>query len=154
LRYFLIDRIDELKRFAHAKGRKCITLSDDCFEHHFPGQPVFPGALLIEGLAQLGGALMEISLHQEGAHHPRCVLSKVEAKFRDFARPGDVLELHCEVLSHHEDSARVRGVVRREGKDITEATLLFIVLRIDDSALEASRQQFLDTLTRNTRFVE
>jgi hypothetical protein len=48
----------------------------------------------------------------------------------------------------------VRGIVRREGKDITEATLLFMILRIDDAALEASRQQFLDTLTRNTRFVE
>jgi 3-hydroxymyristoyl/3-hydroxydecanoyl-(acyl carrier protein) dehydratase len=42
VRYFLIDRIDELKRFVYAKGRKCITLSDDCFKHHFPGQPVFP----------------------------------------------------------------------------------------------------------------
>jgi 3-hydroxymyristoyl/3-hydroxydecanoyl-(acyl carrier protein) dehydratase len=152
LRFFLVDRIDRLKRFSFAEGTKCISLSDDSFEHHFPGQPVYPGALLVETMAQLGGALMEISLRKDGAPTPRCVLSKVEAKFRDFAQPGDQLAVRVDVVSHHEDSARLRAKVLRDGHGLAEADILYIYLRIDDPALEASRQQYLSILTRRTRF--
>jgi 3-hydroxyacyl-[acyl-carrier-protein] dehydratase len=152
VRFFLVDRIDRLKRFTFAEGTKCITLSDDSFEHHFPGQPVYPGALLIETMAQLGGALMEYSLRKDGASTPRCVLSKVEAKFRDFARPGDQLMVRADVLSHHEDSARVRAKVSRGQQSLAEAELIYVYLHVDDPALEASRQQYLAILTRGTRF--
>ncbi len=154
MRFFLVDCISRLKRFAYAEGQKCISLSDDCFEHHFPGHPVYPGALLIESMAQLGGALMEISLRKEGEPMPRCVLSKVEAKFRDFARPGDRLQLRAEVVSHHPDSARLRARAMRDEQCLSEAELLYIILRIDDAALEASRREYLSVLTRATRFDE
>ena len=152
MRFFLLDRIAVLKPFTFAEGVKCITLSDDCFEHHFPGRPVYPGALLIESMAQLGGALMEISLRKESEPLPRCVLSKVEAKFRDFALPGDQLALRADVVSHHADSARVRAVVTRGEQRLAEAELIYIILRIDDPALEASRRQYLSVLTGATRF--
>jgi 3-hydroxyacyl-[acyl-carrier-protein] dehydratase len=152
VRFFLVDRIDRLKRFTFAEGTKCITLSDDSFEHHFPGQPVYPGALLIETMAQLGGALMELSMCKPGVPTPRCVLSKVESKFRDFARPGDQLTVRADVISHHEDSARLRAKVSRGEQSLAEADLLYLYLRIDDAALEASRQQYLAILTRATRF--
>jgi len=152
MRFFLVDQITLLRPFAFAEAVKCISLSDDCFEHHFPGQPIYPGALLIESLAQLGGALMEISLRKDGDPMPRCVLSKVEAKFRDFACPGDQLSLRVDVVSHHPDSARVRASARRGDQRLAEAELLYIILRIDDAALEASRRQYLSVLTRNTRF--
>ena len=152
MRFFLVDCITQLKRFAHADGIKCISLADDCFEHHFPGRPVYPGALLIESMAQLGGALMEISLRKESEPLPRCVLSKVEAKFRDFALPGDQLALRADVVSHHADSARVRAVVTRGEQRLAEAELIYIILRIDDPALEASRRQYLSVLTGATRF--
>jgi 3-hydroxyacyl-[acyl-carrier-protein] dehydratase len=152
VRFFLVDCITSLKRFAYAEGIKCISLADDCFEHHFPGQPVYPGSLLIETMAQLGGALMELSLRTEGGATPRCVLSKVEAKFRDFARPGDRLALRAEVVSHHPDSARLRASVKRDERCLAEAELLYVILRIDDPALEASRRDYLSVLTRATRF--
>lgn len=151
MRFFLVDRMTCLKRFAFAEAVKCISLADDCFEHHFPGQPVYPGALLIESMAQLGGALMEISLRKEGEPLPRCVLSKVEAKFRDFACPGDQLLLRAEVISHHTDSARLRVTVKRGEQRLAEAEIIYIVLRIDDAALEASRRQYLDIITRGAR---
>jgi 3-hydroxyacyl-[acyl-carrier-protein] dehydratase len=168
LRYYLIDRIDELKKFGYAVGTKCITLSEDCFEQHFPGHPVYPGALLIESMAQLGGALLELSLREVLDHCPRCVLSTVKAKFRDFARPGDVVRLRVDVVSRHEDSALVRAVGTRggpagaaaadpegdQGDRLCEAELLYVFLRIGDARLEAQRNDFLDVVTRTTRIVE
>ena len=62
MRYFLIDRIDELQKFSYALGTRCISLTEDYFEHHFPEQPVYPRSPLIESIAQLGGALLELSL--------------------------------------------------------------------------------------------
>ena len=152
MRFFLIDCITRLKPFAHAEAIKCISLADDCFEHHFPGQPVYPGSLLIEAMAQLGGALMELSLRKAGEPTPRCVLSKVEAKFRDFACPADRLDLRAEVVSHHAESARVRARVLRGEQSLAEAELLYVILRVEDQALEASRRQYLSDLTRATRF--
>ena len=154
MRYFLVDRIDELKRFSYALGTKCISLSEECFDEHFPGQPVYPGSLLIETMAQLGGALLELSLREVLDHCPRCVLSSVKAKFRDFVRPGDTLALRAEVVSRHEESALVRATGLRGAERVCEAELLYVFMRIGDARLEASRNDFLDVLTRATRFVE
>lgn len=153
MRFYLVDRIEELKKLEYAEGLKCISLADDAFEHHFPGQPVYPGALLIESLAQLGGALLEISLRDQLEYCPRCVLSKVEAKFRDFARPGDALRLRADIVSRHSDSALVRARALRGEARVCEAELMYVFLRIDDERLERSRRDYLDVLTRGTRFV-
>ncbi len=153
MRYLLVDRIEELKKHEYAVARKCISLSDDVFEHHFPGQPVYPGALLIEAMAQLGGALLELSLRDEVEHCPRCVLSTVKAKFRDFAKPGDALTLRAEILSRHDGSAKVKVSTKRGEERVAEAEILYLFLRVEDPKLEASRRDYLDILTRSTRFV-
>jgi 3-hydroxymyristoyl/3-hydroxydecanoyl-(acyl carrier protein) dehydratase len=150
----MIDRIEELKKLDYAVGIKCISLSDDVFEHHFPGQPVYPGALLTESMAQLGGALLEISLRDQMDYCPRCVLSKVTAKFRDFAKPGDRLEMRAEILSRREESAKVKTSCKQDDKLVCEAEMLFVFLEVDDAKLEASRQEYLELITRNTRFVD
>jgi 3-hydroxyacyl-[acyl-carrier-protein] dehydratase len=152
VRYLLVDRIEELKRLEWAVAVKCISLSDDAFEHHFPGQPVFPGALLVESMAQLGGALLEISLREGRPRVPRCVLSAVKAKFRDFARPGDALRLRADVVSCHEDAALLRAAVTCGERRICEGELTYVLLDVDDPRLEASRRELLDLLTRETVF--
>ncbi len=153
MRYLLVDRIDEVKKFAYATGVKCITLSEDCFEHHFPGQPVYPGALLTESMAQLGGALLELSLRDEMIRCPRCVVSTVKAKFRDFVRPGDCLQMKAEILSRHEESAKLTVITTRDSQRVCEAEFLYIFLQIDDDRLESARFEVLANLTRKTRFV-
>lgn len=149
----MVDRIDEVKKFSYAVGVKCISLSDDCFEHHFPGQPVYPGALLTESMAQLGGALLELSLRDEMSPCPRCVVSAAKAKFRDFVRPGDVLQMRAEIISRHEDSAKVTVLTTRDGQRVCESEFLYLYLRIEDKRLETARVDVLDVLTRKTRFV-
>jgi 3-hydroxyacyl-[acyl-carrier-protein] dehydratase len=153
VRYLLVDRIDELKKFEWATGVKCVTLADDCFEHHFPSQPVYPGALLVESLAQLGGALLELSLRDVLDYTPRCVLSSVKAKFRGFARPGDALALRADVISRHDDSALVQARACRGEERLVEAEILFVYLRVDDPRLAAARNDFLDVVTRATQVV-
>ena len=153
MRYFQIDRIEEMKPFSYAVGTKCVSLAEDCFEHHFPGQPVYPGALLIESMAQLGGALMELSMRGHVTPLPRCAMSTVKAKFREFVRPGDALQLRADVVSHHDESALLRVTANRDGQKVCEAEILYLYLNVDDSALQASRDQFLDVLTRSTRVI-
>jgi 3-hydroxyacyl-[acyl-carrier-protein] dehydratase len=151
VRYFLVDRIEELRRFDYAEGLKAISLSEDVFEQHFPGRPVYPGALLIESM---GGALLELSLREERDHCPRCVMSSVKAKFRDFVRPGDLVRLRAEVVSRHDDDAKVKVEGRRGEERVCQAELIYVILRVDDPLLEASRNAFLDAITHGTRFVE
>ncbi len=148
MRYLLVDRIEELKKFEYAVGVKCITLSDDAFEHHFPGQPVYPGALLVEAMAQLGGALLELSLRDGRPRAPRCVLSAVKAKFREFAKPGDALRLRADVVSRHDDAALVKVATTCGDKRVCEAEITYVLLDVDDPKLEASRREYLDLLTR------
>lgn len=153
MRYLMVDRIDEVKKFAYAMGIKCISLSDDCFEHHFPGQPVYPGALLTESMAQLGGALLELSLRDTMTPCPRCVVSTVKAKYREFVRPGDLLRIKAEIQSRHEESAMVSVLTTRDGQRVCEAEFLYVFLQIDDPRLEAARIDLLNLLTRNARFL-
>jgi 3-hydroxymyristoyl/3-hydroxydecanoyl-(acyl carrier protein) dehydratase len=148
VRYLLVDRIEELKKHGYAVGVKCISLADDVFEHHFPGQPVYPGALLIEAMAQLGGALLELSLRDDRPRAPRCVLTAVKAKFRDFAKPGDRLSLRAEVVSCHEDAALVRAATTCGDRRVAEAELTYVLLDVDDPKLDASRRELLELLTR------
>jgi len=148
VRYLLVDRIEEWKKDEYAVGVKCISLSDDAFEHHFPGQPVYPGALLVESMAQLGGALLELSLREGRARAPRCVLTGVKAKFRDFAKPGDALRLRAEIASCHEEAAQVRVTVSCGDRRIAEGETTYVFLDVDDPRLEASRRDLLELLTR------
>src|SRR5215813_10556804 len=96
MRYLLLDRITELSPPEHATAIKCISLAEDVFVDHFPGYPVMPGALLLEALAQLGGALLEATMESRGMGDRVAVLSMADrAKFRHFARPGDRLLLRA-----------------------------------------------------------
>jgi 3-hydroxymyristoyl/3-hydroxydecanoyl-(acyl carrier protein) dehydratase len=154
MRYFFVDRIEELKKGEYAVGTKCVSLSDDCFEHHYPTQPVYPGSMIIESMAQLGGALLELSLRETLDRCPRCVMSSVKTKFRKFARPGDRLSMRAEIRSLHEDSALVSVTVASDDNRLCEAEIIYVMVTVDDPVLEKSIEQYLAVLTRDTRIVE
>jgi len=154
MRFFFVDRIEELKKGEYAVGTKCVSLGDDCFEHHYPTQPVYPGALIIESMAQLGGALLEVSLKEKLERCPRCVMSSVKAKFRKFVRPGDRLSMRAEIRSLHEDSALVSVTVTSDEDRICEAEIIYVMIAVDDPVLERSIEQYLAVIMRDTRIVE
>lgn len=147
MRYLLLDRISELKPPERARGIKCVALSDDVFEHHFPGHPLLPGALIVETLAQLGGVLLEAAQRLKDRHNLHALLVAIDrAKFRHRVRPGDRLDLLAETLHLSEDGGRIRGEARLFGEDrlCAEAELTFAFARVENPLLLARRREYLN----------
>ncbi len=93
--FLLVDRIDELVPGKHAIGKKCVSMNEPFFVGHFPGEPVMPGVLVMEALAQVG-AVICLSLEQNKGK--TVYLGGVsKARFRNKVVPGDVLTLEVEI---------------------------------------------------------
>ena len=122
MRYILIDKIQKIEYNNQLTALKNITLSEDIFTDHFLGNPVMPGALLIECAAQAGTALLEIS----SKHEKKALLVMVEkAKFRIIVHPGDQLVIAVNILSRDEEAARLECNIEVSGKLVAEARLTF-----------------------------
>lgn len=125
MRFYLVDRVEAWFPGERAEGIKCLTMTEDYLEQHFPGWPVMPGVLLIESLAQLSGYLLGDTEAREG-RKVLAILSMVErAKFRRMVRPGDQVRLHATIVSRREDSAAVDVSAKVEGKTVCDARLVF-----------------------------
>lgn len=155
MRFHLIDRIDEVCRWRRITGVKCITLADDVFNEHFPGYPIFPGSLIMEGLAQLAGSFFEMALKEQGGEIKRAVLSIVrEFKVRRPACPGDRLEYSAEIVSL-QDGYGVADVVAMLDKQLcAKGQLLFTFVSMPNERITDSRQALYDIVTRNTHFYD
>lgn len=126
MRFVLLDRITHFDPPREARGIKCVSLSDDVFTDHFYGHPVMPGALILESLAQLGGALLEGSVPAPGQERHAILSMSDRARFRRMVRPGDRLELEAQVLALHEDGGQIRGKATLAGVLVAEADLGFV----------------------------
>jgi 3-hydroxymyristoyl/3-hydroxydecanoyl-(acyl carrier protein) dehydratase len=145
VRYILLDRITELSPPEVARGVKCVSLSDDVFADHFPGVPVMPGALILEGMAQLAGVLLEACMRERGRHDLHALLTMADrAKFRRVVRPGDRLELEARMERVTEDGGQAQAWARCEGAVVAEAQLSFAFARVTNPAVLAKRREYLD----------
>ena len=144
MRYILLDRITLLQP-PEARGVKCVSLSDDIFADHFPGAPVMPGALILEGLAQLAGVLLEAAMRARGRHDLHAILTMADrAKFRRLVRPGDRLELEAHLERVSEDGGQAVAVARIDGQVASEALLSFAFTQITNPAVLAKRREYLE----------
>jgi 3-hydroxyacyl-[acyl-carrier-protein] dehydratase len=91
--FLMIDRIIEVDSDDSAIGIKNVSVNEPIFQGHFPGNPVFPGVLIIEGMAQTAGAIA-IAADQTKGRHLVYMVTVDKCKFRKPARPGDVIEYH------------------------------------------------------------
>ena len=91
--FLMIDRIIDIDGDESAIGIKNVTVNEPIFQGHFPENPVFPGVLIIEGMAQTAGAIAIAADKTEGQHIVYMVTVD-KCKFRRPARPGDVIEYH------------------------------------------------------------
>ena len=145
MRYILLDRIVELHPPEVARGIKCVSLTDDIFADHFPGFPVLPGALILEGLAQLAGVLLEATMRQRGRHDLHALLTMADrAKFRQVVRPGDRLELEARVERVTEDGGQAQTWARIGERVVAEAQLSFGFAVVTNPAVLAKRKEYLN----------
>ena len=94
--FLLVDCIEELEPGVRAVGYKCVTFHEDFFRGHFPQEPVMPGVLIIEALAQVG-AVAVLSL-EENKGKTAYFGAITNARFRKKVCPGDKLRLECEII--------------------------------------------------------
>jgi len=144
MRFFLIDRITRWEVPHAAEARKNVALSEDFFDDHFPRRPVFPGVLIVEGMAQISGLLLEAALKHQYARDAKAVLSVLErTKFRDLVRPGDTLVYRTEVLSVNANGGKTRAEALRDGRVVADSRMVFAFKYVDDPLLDARRQALM-----------
>jgi 3-hydroxyacyl-[acyl-carrier-protein] dehydratase len=155
MRFHLIDRIEEICYGKYITAVKCVTLADDVFNEHFPGYPVFPGSLILEGLAQLGGSFFELMMKHNNQPIKRCVLSIVsKMKFRRPAGPGDKLLYRADIVSMQEEYGVVKVRAEMDGALCTEGELTFAFVDIPDKKIQESRQELYRICMKNTKVIE
>ena len=146
MRFFLIDRITRWEVGALGEASKNVALSEDFFDDHFPRRPVMPGVLILEGVAQLSGLLLEASLMQKYGKSAKAVLTVLErTKFRALVKPGDTLAYRAEVMSLNEAGGKVKGTALRAGALVTSTEMVFAFKYVDDPELDEKRRRLMDT---------
>lgn len=94
--FLLVDCVEELEPGVRAVGYKCVTFREDFFRGHFPEEPVMPGVLIIEALAQVGAvAILSVEKNKGKTAYFGAINN---AKFRKKVSPGDKLRLECEII--------------------------------------------------------
>ena len=124
--FLLIDFIDELEPGVRAVGYKSVTFNEPQFNGHFPGQPVMPGVLMIEALAQVG-AVAILSL-PENKGKTAFFGAINNAKFKQMVLPGDRLKLECEIIKRKGPIGVGKAVATNdEGKVAVSAELTLTI---------------------------
>src|SRR5436189_4192879 len=125
--FLLVDRIIDIRGDEHGIGIKNVTANEPQFLGHFPNNPVMPGVLVLEGMAQTAGTLCIRSL--PGQAKPQLVyfLTIDEAKFRKPVVPGDVLEYHMNRIARRKNMWWYRGEAKVAGELVAEAKLCAMI---------------------------
>ena len=125
--FLLIDKIIEIDGDNSAVGIKNVTANEPHFQGHFPGQPVMPGVLIIEAMAQTAGA---VGIMANGFDTPQIVyfMTIDNAKFRKPVVPGDRLEIHVTKIKRRGPLAKYACVAIVEGNKVAEAEVAAMIM--------------------------
>ncbi|MBR6328806.1 MAG: 3-hydroxyacyl-ACP dehydratase FabZ [Lachnospiraceae bacterium] len=123
--FLLIDTIEELEEGVRAVGKKCVTMNEPFFGGHFPGNPVMPGVLIIEAMAQVGAVAMLCK--EENRGKTAYFASINSARFKQKVVPGDVLMLECEIIKQKGSIGVGKATAKVEGKTVARAELTFAI---------------------------
>ena len=121
--FLLVDKIIDIRGDEHGIGIKNVTANEPQFLGHFPGAPVMPGVLILEGMAQTAGTLCIRSLPGEVKPTLVYFLTIDKAKFRKPVVPGDRLEYHMDRIKRRKNMWWFRGEAKVDGEMVAEAEL-------------------------------
>jgi 3-hydroxyacyl-[acyl-carrier-protein] dehydratase len=126
--FLLIDRVIDMDGDRSATGVKNVTVNEPYFQGHFPGNPVMPGVLLIEGMAQTAGALCMRFLG-EFENPPLVYFMAIDkARFRRPVVPGDTIHYHVEKMRHRGKVWRFRARALVDGEVVAEAEVSAVII--------------------------
>jgi 3-hydroxyacyl-[acyl-carrier-protein] dehydratase len=130
--FLLVDRITELDPGKYIKGYKNVSISEPVFQGHFPDHPIYPGVMILEGMAQAGGVLAfksmgEISI-EELESKVVYFMSIDKAKFRVPVIPGDRLEYHIDVMKNKGAVWQLEAKAYVDGKIVAQAELKAMIV--------------------------
>ena len=121
--FLLVDRITECTPGQGARGVKCVTANEPFFQGHFPHYKVMPGVLIIEALAQVGAVAILSVPENRGK---LALFGGIKnARFKQQVRPGDVLELECELTAQRGPVGFGTATAKVNGKTACKAELTF-----------------------------
>lgn len=123
--FLLIDTIEELEPGVKAVAKKCVSYNESYFAGHFPKEPVMPGVLIIEAMAQAGAAAILSKPENKGK--TAYFASINNAKFKRKVLPGDVLTLELEIIKEKGPMGIGRGTAKVDGKIAATAELTFAI---------------------------
>ena len=130
--FLLVDRVIDLEEGKSIKAYKNVSISEPVFQGHFPGHPIYPGVMIIEGMAQAGGVLAFKSsseAEQEAAKDKVVYFMSIDkAKFRNPVKPGDRLEYRLEVLKHRGNIWVLDGKAYVDDTLVAEAELKAMIV--------------------------
>jgi 3-hydroxyacyl-[acyl-carrier-protein] dehydratase len=123
----LVDRITDFEPGVWAEGVKCVSVNEPFFQGHFPEAHVMPGVLIIEALAQTGAVAI---LSEEENKGKIAFFGGIKnARFKRQVKPGDVLNLRCEIIERKGPVGFGKAVATVNGKVAVQATLKFAILQ-------------------------
>jgi 3-hydroxyacyl-[acyl-carrier-protein] dehydratase len=122
--FVLIDRVTDLVPRQSAKAIKCVTYNEPFFPGHFPGEPIFPGMLILESMAQLMGVLVYASEPFDSTQKSMHIVGVDGAKFRKAVVPGDRMEIEIEVTRRRSNIWKCAGKAIVDGVLVAEAEIL------------------------------
>jgi beta-hydroxyacyl-ACP dehydratase FabZ len=122
--FILVDRVLSLEHGKRIVALKNVSMNEPFFQGHFPGQPIMPGVLIIEALAQAGGVLVIESFPPERHGTPVLFMAIDKARFRKPVVPGDQIILELEILKSRAAAVKMSALATVEGARVAEAELM------------------------------
>ncbi|MBI3038797.1 beta-hydroxyacyl-ACP dehydratase [bacterium] len=140
----MIDRITLWEPGVEAHALKNVSLSEDFFDDHFPRRPIMPGVLILEGMAQLGGLLLEVSLKTKYGGNAKALMTVVErVKFRRAVRPGETLNYKVKVLSLNEAGGKISADAFVSDQLTVNTGIVFAFKYVQDKNLDLKRDELM-----------
>ncbi len=130
--FLLIDRVVDIVPTLSIEAYKNVTIGEQIFQGHFPGHPIYPGVMIVEGMAQAGGILAFKSMSEEGQEDSKekvvYFMSIDKCKFRNPVKPGDKLVYKLTVLKHRGNIWVLDGKAYVDEKLVAEAELKAMIV--------------------------
>jgi len=126
----LVDKIKDLNEKG-CVGIKNVTMNESIFQGHFPSEPVFPGVLTIEAMAQTAGVFVMETLNESSDNHVVYFMSIDNVKFRRKIVPGDTVELHVEKAANKGAVWKFKGVAKVEDQICCQAEFKAMIVKKD-----------------------